>query len=75
MTVRDDRKEACRLLLAAGVPKEEITPAAVIVADKLIKDMARRLAERLAQRLFPEFTRNTDDTNQQPALSGSRHRR
>lgn len=52
---RNDTKEACRLLLVAGVPKNQITPEALLVANALIKDMNQRLAKRLAERLFPEW--------------------
>jgi hypothetical protein len=51
---RDDIKEACRLLLAAGVPRDQITQGHIVVANELIKAMARDIARRLIKRLFPE---------------------
>ena len=52
---RDDAKEACRLLLAAGVPREKINWTAVVIADGLIQEMNRKLAETLIQRFFPDW--------------------
>jgi hypothetical protein len=57
---REDAKEACRLLLAAGVPREKVTPAAVYVADQLIQEMSRKLAQRLIERLFPEWAKSVE---------------
>ena len=58
----DDAKEAARLLLFAGVPKEQITYEALLVADALIQDMNRRLAERLIERFFPEWLKQSPAT-------------
>lgn len=53
---KDDAKEACRLLFAAGTPKEEITPETLLIADALIKETNRQLATRLVEKLFPEWS-------------------
>ena len=55
-----DAKEAVGLLLLAGVPKEKITNEALIVADALIQDMNRRLAQALIERFFPEWLKQAE---------------
>jgi hypothetical protein len=52
---RDDAKEACRLLLAAGIPKEDIDSAAIVVANNIIQVMNRKLAEAIIQRFFSNW--------------------
>lgn len=68
----DDAKEAARLLLAAGVPREEITNEALVVADLFIQDMNRRLAQAIVEKFFPEWLEQQDHS---PSQRSSRSRR
>lgn len=55
----DDAVEAARLLLAAGVPQEQINYDVLIVANFFTKEMNRRLAQAVIKQFFPEWKDKT----------------